>query len=349
MGVVVRPYEPADLVNVARLRASVYSHPDDDELAWYAGVWRWLEQHPLADDLRRWVLADGDQVVGFLAAVPQYYRINGQRVIAHTPADYQVHPAYRFHAITLMRQFFRSCANCVTCDWLEPVIQVERWLGARAVGEMEHVGKLFTVAKIPAAIPLPAQRLLNGSLHLADAALTGLVRSAHEVAVVDEFDERFDRLFAAVTRSLPCAAEKDAAFLRWRYGPGSPHAEKRVLAVEGDGGLLGYAVLRVTATDQTGYIFDLTTLPGRSEVALALLRQTVRHFRESSVHLIRYRFLRSPTAPRARDLWRLGFFPRRQRHTLLVKFADPAPQRVALDPVNWTYSAGDGELSFWAR
>ena len=41
--------------------------------------------------MHRWILATEDgEVVGHLAAIPQYYRINGQRVVAHTPGDYQV-------------------------------------------------------------------------------------------------------------------------------------------------------------------------------------------------------------------------------------------------------------------
>jgi hypothetical protein len=68
------------------------------------------------------------------------------------------------------------------------------------------------------------------------------------------------------------------------------------------------------------------------------------------VYIIRYRFLESPTSPRTKDLWRLGFFFRNDRHhTLLVKFADHGLHKTALDTDNWSYSAGDGEMSFWVR
>ena len=64
--------------------------------------------------MHRWVVDAEGEIVGHLAALPQYYRINGQRVVAHTPADYMILPGYGFHAITLMRKFFRTCENCVT-------------------------------------------------------------------------------------------------------------------------------------------------------------------------------------------------------------------------------------------
>ena len=78
-------------------------------------------------------------MVGHLAATPQYYRINGQRVVAHTPADYQVLPQYGFQALLLMRTFFRSTQNCVAVDMLPSVIAVETRLGAEEAGHMQYV------------------------------------------------------------------------------------------------------------------------------------------------------------------------------------------------------------------
>jgi hypothetical protein len=106
----------------------------------------------------------------------------------------------------------------------------------------------------------------------------------------------------------------------------------------------------VTVGGDNGYVLDLTTLPGRHDVARSLLRDAIRHFARVGVYIARYRFLESPTSPRAKDLWRLGFFFRNsRRHTLLVKFADYGLHKAALDPTNWSYTTGDGEASFWVR
>ena len=94
-----------------------------------------VESHPLADRMHRWVVDAEGEIVGHLAALPQYYRINGQRVVAHTPADYMILPGYGFHAITLMRKFFRTCENCVACDVMPAVISVETRLGAEEAGD----------------------------------------------------------------------------------------------------------------------------------------------------------------------------------------------------------------------
>ena len=68
------------------------------------------------------------------------------------------------------------------------------------------------------------------------------------------------------------------------------------------------------------------------------------------MYIVRYRFNESPTSPAVGDLRRMGFFFREgRRHTLLVKFEDRGLHKTAHDTANWSYSAGDGEMSFWVR
>jgi len=389
-----------------RLRALVYpAAQDSHDPVWHHSLWRWLESHPLsAEHMHRWVLAtEAGEVVGHLAAMPLWYRVNGQRVIAHTPADYQVLPQYGFQSLLLMRKFFRTAENCVSIDMLPSVIAVETRLGAEEAGEMQYMAKLLNVSRLPAPplparvkkllnlqeresipasaytnrigeepegyhenvmpapvrprapIPKPLQGLLNGGLRLADEALGSAFGSRLKVEVLDGFDESFDEMFEKVAAEVPVVPEKNAEFLRWRYGPGSPQHPVSILGVRGREGLLGYAVLGVTIKGffdglRDAYVLDLMTLPGRHDVARALLPEVVRHFRRSGVPLFRYRFLESPTSPRGSDLLKMGFFPRKgRRNRLLVKFADPVMHKAARDINNWSYSIGDGEATFWIR
>ena len=201
-----------------------------------------------------------------------------------------------------------------------------------------------------APIPAPAKALLNGGLRLVDEALGSGVGSGLKAEVIEGFDESFDELFEKVAAGVPCVPEKDASFLRWRYGPGSPQFPVTVLAVKEGETLLGYAVLMVTSTGQDGNVLDLSVLPGRRDVAQTLLRESVRSFRRAGVQIVRYRFLESATTPSSSDLRRLGFFFRKARsHSLLVKFADRGLHEVAHDTANWAYTVGDGEASFWTR
>jgi hypothetical protein len=339
--VVVRPFRNTDSQDDARLGN------------WQSSEWRWYGSHPLAERMHRWVVDTGGKIVGHLAALPQYYRINGQRVVAHTPTRYVVLPEYGFHAISLMRTFFRTCENCVACDAVPAVIGVETRLGAQEAGRLQSAAKLWSVAGLPGSptsIPKPMIQPLDWGLRAVDRALTAtMLVDNSRVRVLEGFDETFDELFESVAAAVPCVPEKDAAFLRWRYGPGSPQYPVTVLGVREGESLLGYAVLKLTAGGDTGYVLDLTTRPGRRDVAWTLLGGAVRHFRQLRVYSLRYRFVESSTSARTSDLWRLGFFVGGSKRSslLLVKFADSALHQTAKDTARWSYSYGDGEGSFW--
>ncbi len=398
--VVVRPLDdPSFEDGVAKLRIRAYPQfPETRDVEFYSFAYRWLKSHPLGNEMHRWVaVADGGLVVGHLAAAPQYYRINGQRVVAHTPCDYMVHSRHGFQALSLMRAFFRSTENCVACDMVPAVIKVESRLGAEVAGQLQYAAKLLNVSRLPVPsipsmarrllnlgertvvargyatrpgaepqdgeehvapppvrprlpIPAPVKELLNGGLWMVDEALSRGFGGDLRAEVIEGFDESFDELFEKVASKVPCVPEKDSAFLRWRYGPGSPQFPVTVLGVKDGETLLGYAVLMVTSTGQDGNVLDLTTLPGRHDVARALLRESVRFFRREGVQIVRYRFLESPTSPRSSDLRRLGFFYRKgRRNSLLVKFADRDLHEVARNIADWSYAVGDGEASFWTR
>ncbi len=410
MKAVVQPFDdPALLDGINWLR--VHSYPQFQETRDFefgSSIYRWLKNHPLGDELHRWVsVADGRRVVGHLTAIPQYYRINGRRIVAHTPADFMVDPRHGFQAVSLMRRFFRATENYVSCDMVPAVIGVETRLGAEVAGQLSYAAKLLNVSRLPVPslpaplegllkvgkrgappargytsaqtevpgaapgtppavaeddaellpyrprlpLPAPVKGLLNAGLRAADRALGAAFGGSGGLRVEElgGFDASFDELFERVAAGVPCVAEKDAAFLRWRYGPGSPQHPVSVLGVKGGETLLGYAVLMVTSSID-GYVLDLTTLPGRRDVARALLREATRFFRRGGVEIVRYRFLESPVSAQSGDLRRLGFFYRKGRsNTLLVRFSDHGIHKVARDVANWSYTTGDGEATFWMR
>jgi hypothetical protein len=404
--VVIRPLDDLSLEDdVARLRIQAHPRfPETRDVEFYSSVYRWFESHPLGDEMYRWVAVAEDghnesQVVGHLAATPQYYRIGGQQAVAYTPCDYMVHSRHAFQAFSLMRTFFRATENCVACDMVPAVIAVESRLGAEVAGQLQYAAKLLNVSRLPvppipspvrklmnlkeqagiargytrlhpgavlqeateehvappplrprAPIPEPVKELLNGGIRVVDEALGGVSGGGLKVEVLEGFDESFDELFERVASSVPCIPEKDAAFLHWRYGPGSPQFPVTVLGVKEGENLLGYAILMVSMTGQDGNVLDLTTLPERRDVARALLWGSVCYFRRAGAQIVRYRFLKSTTTPQTSDLRRLGFFYRKgRRHTLLVKFADRVLHQTANDIANWSYTVGDGEGSFWTR
>src|ERR687893_635115 len=165
MKVVVEPVESPELEDkIAELRILAFpDFPEVREVDYYSDLYRWYERHPLAGELYRWVaVTEEGEVVGHLTAFPQFYRIDGQRVIAHTPGDYMVLPQHGFQAIMLMRSFFRQAENCVVCDMVPAVIGVETRLGAEEVGELQYAAKLMNVSRLPMpSVPAPLRRLLK--------------------------------------------------------------------------------------------------------------------------------------------------------------------------------------------
>ena len=74
MKAVVRPFDNAELEeDVERLRILSYPYfPEVRDVAFYSSFYSWFENHPLANEVHRWVLVNEDQgVVGHLAATPQ--------------------------------------------------------------------------------------------------------------------------------------------------------------------------------------------------------------------------------------------------------------------------------------
>lgn len=394
----LEPDEPQEKVHQLR----VLAYPDYEDVrdtGFFNRMYRWYQRHPLAGQMQRWISETEDgEVVGHLAAMPLYYRVNGERVVAHTPGDYMVHPEHSFQALSLMRRFFKSVDNTFACDMVPVVITVESRFGAEVIGQMQYTAKLLNVARLPvppvperlrktlglpsrfapargytnyegdgyaelgepepapqprprAPIPAPLKSALNGGLEALDRLLAKGYGEGYEVERVNHFDEDFDRFFEKVAAVTPCLQEKDAAFLNWRYGPGSPQSPVEVLAVRGRQGLLGYAVIKVLDKAKESFILDLMTLPGHTQAGRGLLRESVRYSRKREADMIRYRYLESPATPRETDLMRLGFFSRgaNRRNSILVSFEDERKHALATDLDNWSYNIGDGEPTFWMR
>ena len=363
---VLRPYEESDLDGTLRLRPRLYpGWREANDAAWHRAVYEWLGRSPAEQPMHRWVLDDGGEIVGHLAAVPLPYRIAGQPVVAHTPTDYMALPGYGFHSVALMRTFFRTCPSYVACNVVGDVSTIEGMFNPARVGRLVHALKALDVAaypRLPRVVPRIAAVAAGRALRVLDAVLLAAARRGIEVADAPEatFDDRFDRLYDHVSAAIPCSVEKSSALLQWRYGPGTPREPMRLLTVSEGRELAGYAVIRTSSHDE-GFILDLTTLPHRREVARALLAAAVRRFWAERAFVVRYRFLPSAVSPKARDLRRLGFAirsdggrdlpgigPERQLE-LLVKLADPVANGVSGDAAHWTYNQGDGEASFWVH
>ena len=154
--------EPDSIVSGMRI-AAYPQFPEARQTEFYEALYRWHRAHPLADLMYRWIaVTEKGEVVGHLNALPQYYRVDGHRVVAHTPGDYMVRPGYGFQALSLMRRFFRTTENFVACDGVPAVISIETRLGAEVAGELQYAAKLLNVSRLPVPpVPEPLRRALK--------------------------------------------------------------------------------------------------------------------------------------------------------------------------------------------
>ena len=254
--VVLRPYEDRDLPGTLELRPRVYpGWKDAGDAAWHTAVYEWLGRNPVDAPMHRWVLDDGGAIVGHLAAVPLAYRIGGARVIAHTPTDYMALPGYGFHAVALMRTFFRAVESYAACNVAGEVSQIEGLFGPARVAGLQQAVKVLDLGRYPRlASPLlrPLASVAALSLRAIDAIRApGEPNDGIEVDEADPataFDASFDELFEAAASAVTCIPEKTSAFLRWRYGPDTPRPVRLLTARAAEGGLLGYSVARTTGS-----------------------------------------------------------------------------------------------------
>lgn len=349
----LRAYRDADLGEVFRLYEDVFGA--SFALRFRARFHWAFEQNPLAEHTRRWVLAKGGEVVGFLGALPLAYVVGGERLIAHTPCDFMVAPALRFHGIRLMQEALRVCGSCVSSDDVPATICVTRWLGAEPVGSLvRYMKPLDTRLLEERGVVRPLPRLLHwpisAGLRVAQRARRELARGPARKLVVRDgvgIDERFARLNEALAAITGATVERDLRFFHWRYGPGSPHAHRRLsLLVDDDEELLGYAIhLPPEGPSRVGAILDVQVHPNAPAGAReALLVHAVRRLRRAGAYAVRYDELRASRADVDPLLRRLGFTPRGEQQ-LLVRMHDERAQEVASRLESWSLRYGDSESS----
>lgn len=319
----------------------------------YKKRWRWSLLDNLApDNSPAWVLAAGEEIVGFLSTIPQYYVIDGVEIIAHATADFMVHPKYRFHGVGLMKRFFKECENCVTVDDMAATIKVTTWLGAKQIGLMQRHVKVLDARSLrerPRFNRVPPSLLwpVTIGLRVVEKLRSFTVAAGVTIERSEQFDQEIESFYQQLSGSERAVVKRDDAFMRWRYGSGSPQSNRHIVKARfKDGRLAGYAIFsRGPESRHIGYIYDLQiAVDAGSSVAKALLKAAITDLRKSGAWTCRYHLIATPGSPIADALRYWGFSPR-SGSRLLVKLQDPRLMAVAEQFENWNFVFGDSETS----
>ena len=317
----------------------------------YARRWSWVqEENPASENPACWVLVSKDIVFGFLGTVPQRLECQGKTLLVHSSADFFVDPTARFHGLKLMREFRKHCAHSVSLEDVEDTIGILKWQGCTVIGEMQRYVKILDLrlaaryCSVLASIPQWAVMPINKMLNLVDVAM-GM--KYPRVVSLSAFDGRFDRFAHVMTDSAPIFVKHDSAYLNWRYGNGSPHANPVIGGVlDAQGELMGFVVGGVACdTERSGVIFELEYKNGDGQIAEALLRFAARRLRDRGAWKIRYHRLVNRMSISHESLTRYGFSVRPGKYQLLVGMGENDNDERIKDINNWRYSFGDGEPS----
>lgn len=352
------PFEDKYAAGVIALYGEVFGQ---EAARAYERRWHWsLRENLVPDESPAWVLAAGNEVVGYLGTVPHRYVIDGTEIIAHATADYMVHEKYRFYGVSLMKRFFKECENCITADDMEATVKVTTWLGAKEAGILQRHVKVLDARALtdkPKLKRIPRFPLwpFTVGIRIVDRFRSANKPIGVKIERCDQFDDRFVSLNTKLAGPQQAIVKRDGDFLNWRYGPTSPHSNRQIVtATLENGEFAGYAVYSSGGTTgRNGYLLDLQVAPGSDRgIAEALLKAVINDMRKVGLWSCRYHGVtpqdtqKSPQmqSPVLEALKSWGFTPR-TGHWLLVKLQDERLMEVAMKEDNWNFRYGDSEAS----
>jgi hypothetical protein len=344
---VYRPYQPEDAERLCRLHQSVFGVSRTPE------VWHWKYRANPAGDDASFLAEDTDtnRIVGQIGLIPLRVGVSGEAVLACQSLDVLVEEEYRSRLVyieLLMRLVDRVAADprrfAFAFAFGEAVtIKVStRLLEFRSVAPIPRMVKaLSLVPYVPRRLRAVA-RAADVGLGLATRPRTTPPPSGAGIQRVSHFDSRYDQFWLRQAPRCPLALWRDSAYLNWRYLD-APGANYEAYAVERQGELLGFSVLRSVTVGgrRRGRILEL--IAEDEAVTASLLTHALRRFWEERLELAASWVL--PGDPLYPAMRRRGFRsrPRKGRELIARTVSNAVPTQFITDPTNWRVSMGDAD------
>ncbi len=254
----LRFFEPGDEgALVSLLQAAFQGWPNVETATPPIDHLRWkLSSHPAAN--RYTIVAEGG---GRLVAARQFFiqkiKIGDRVALVRNGFDSAVDPDYQRRGImAAIRQFgherFAQEIDLHIGHGSDPAI-----LSLRRKEDIHYFGNRADVLTLDLQDRPPAPPTMSWS-----------------IVDSERFDERIEELYAEASRQFDLILERSQRYLNWRYC--DPRAGTfRLRLAQSDGRLLGYAVL--ASSKGRARIADLLVLPGRLDVAAALVDDAIAH------------------------------------------------------------------------
>lgn len=309
----------------------------------------WLYLKNPAGLARVWIVSDAHgKIAGAAAVFPRRFRIAGASRLAGLAGDFLIHPTHRTlgPAVALQRQV---CAEA-TRGWVDflygfPNRLAEPMFKRVGFALLTERGRwVIPIRTAPLLATMRGGRLLGAlASPVADYSLRlGLWWRRRNAGVRYQVsngpDERFRSLWNAVGIDVTVALDRTVDYLRWRYAAAPLSRYTIVEAVNRDGALAGYGVLRVV--DSVGEVCEL--VGDGAAVLRGLAGELWRMARQAGA--VRLEYMVGQRTGAAAILPRAGFIQRQDLHHALVYVPrDRDTRDVILNAAGWWLVQCDGD------
>jgi len=293
-------YRPGDEADILALNQREYG-PTDVMVSPEAFRWRYAENP--AGQTHISVMRDepSGRVIGFTWTIPTQIRLFGQNRLSALTANLLIHPDYRdslayVKLIRYRQQVLRQLGFAFRYNFpVETLFERTRSLEKMSSFLIPLLLRPLNMVKLAQArFTRRWLQLLagwGGQITTPFLFRRQAVREQHGLRIewLDQFDERFDDLWARAQDKYPIMTIRNRAYLAWRFAPIAGRTY-HIRAASTGNELAGYVVLRCTDEIRgipTGLVMDLLLEPGaRGETAGRLLMaEAWRYFQTEKVWL----------------------------------------------------------------
>lgn len=290
----IRQFREGDEIQLRELTELVFGRRLTEE------YWNWEFRYNPAGFTKTWVAVVGNEIVGQYTVIPMRLKIQDKVILATLSVDTMTHPNYRHQGMfkVLAAKLYEEIGKegipitygfpneaslpgfIKRLDWAHictmPILA--RPLNfANILGKF--IGSRFLISPISIVLNTLARIFLRTkAVYLREGLL---------VSWIKKFDDRMNLFWERLSKTYNIIVVRDRDYLNWRYFE-NPERDYRVITVERNKAILGYAVLRCMERFglKGGMIVDILTLPNNDNVFHILVSESVEYFIKENMDLV---------------------------------------------------------------
>jgi len=316
--------------------------------------WRWMfidSARRLEVEPRVWFHRDGGRIVGQMGSIPVRLKVGDDERQTGWLVETMVLKEYRGHAVgsRLMVEAHEEQPFSLSLGQTAEMREIQFRLGWKQVAPLQTAQLLVRPANVlKGKLPRPAA-IAAGLGIRASATLRDLLseRRQFEARIIDRFDERHDRLWAAASRDVTCAVVRDASYLNWKYVDQPGQQFLRLELRDGDD-LKGVAVWMFRNADgiyryRRAFLVDLVASLSDAPTLRQVIRAACAAAAAGEADALICHHIDARLTDALRDC---AFHLRKPERFLLV---DPGPlsgqaRDHVLSAANWFVTQGDSDI-----